>query len=113
MCFNAHGVSDSTSTFYGCFVCAQRALSTPFRRFWGWADSLPILHECAARGIEVHPAGVFYFKGYGVLFDESKTKDPEVKSKRAKWVALAAKHGVGVSVAPSGDVVYAPPSVFP
>ena len=68
---------------------------------YGWnlenQSSLPILLECQQRGIDVHPAGCFFFRGYGILFDPSKTDDEELLSKRAQWVALADKHSVGLA----------------
>jgi len=68
---------------------------------YGWnlenQSSLPILLECQKRGIDVHPAGCFFFRGYGILFDPSKTDDEELLAKRAQWVALADKHNVGLA----------------
>jgi D-threo-aldose 1-dehydrogenase len=68
---------------------------------YGWnlenQSSLPILLEAQARGIDVHPAGVYYFRGYGHLFDPSLIRgDGALLAKRSKWAALADKHHVSL-----------------
>ena len=71
---------------------------------WNLANqyALPILLECQARGIEVHPAGVFHFGGYGILFDPSKTDDTVLLEKHARWLELATKHGFGLGAVAVG-----------
>jgi D-threo-aldose 1-dehydrogenase len=71
---------------------------------YGWnlhnQAALPVMLECQRRGIEVHAAGVFWFNGYGVLFDPSLAPDTEegeaTLAKRSAWLALAEKHGVSL-----------------
>jgi len=46
--------------------------------------------------------GCFFFRGYGILFDPSKTEDEELLAKRGKWVALAAKYNVGLAAVAVG-----------
>ena len=73
---------------------------------YGWnlhnQAALPVMLECQRRGIEVHAAGVFWFNGYGVLFDPSLAPDTEegeaTLAKRSAWLALAEKHGVSLVI---------------
>lgn len=47
-------------------------------------------------------AGCFFFRGYGILFDPSKTDDVELLSKRTQWANLAAKYNVGLAAVAVG-----------